>query len=81
MIDPRALAELQAIASAIDAELNKGVKPPRVGFILLAFPFNRDDSRITYISNAERADVITALRELVARFEGRMIDHPKGELQ
>jgi hypothetical protein len=34
---------------------------------------------MNYISNAERADMIVALRELVANFEGRMMPDAKGQ--
>ena len=39
------------------------------GFILMIFPFGTDEGRCNYISNAERADVVTMLKKQVARFE------------
>lgn len=41
------------------------------GFILMVFPFGNTDGRANYISNAERADVVTMLKEQLARFEGQ----------
>jgi hypothetical protein len=49
-----------------------GTLPPGWGFALLVFPFVEGDGRMNYISNAERGDMLTALKELVARMEGRM---------
>ena len=40
------------------------------GFVLLVFPFG-EGGRCNYISNAERDDVVTMLKEQLARFEGQ----------
>lgn len=42
------------------------------GFALLVFPFNGDKGRVNYISNAERPDMLAAMKEFIARAEGRM---------
>ena len=43
-----------------------------IGFALLQFEFGGGDkARVNWISNAERGDMIVALKELVARFEGQ----------
>lgn len=45
------------------------------GFVLLVFPFGVEDGRrVNYVSNAARAEMLTALKEIVARFEGRVIE-------
>ena len=41
------------------------------GFILMVFPFETDDGRCNYISNAERKDVVAMLKHQIARFEGQ----------
>jgi hypothetical protein len=43
------------------------------GFVLLVFPFgDADGSRCNFISNgADRKDVVTLMREMIARFEGQ----------
>jgi len=43
------------------------------GFVLLVFPFgDADGSRCNFISNgADRRDVVTLMREMIARFEGQ----------
>lgn len=66
---------LKALASGIDRILNGEARGPdrANGFVLLAFPFgSQDGRRVNYISNAERADMLAALKEIVARFEGRV---------
>jgi hypothetical protein len=46
--------------------------PPGMGFALLMFDLEGGGaSRMNYISNAERKDMIAALHELLANFEGR----------
>jgi hypothetical protein len=43
------------------------------GFILMVFPFGEDiHGRCNYISNgADRNDVVTLMKEMIARFEGQ----------
>lgn len=42
--------------------------PDNHGFILLTFPFGNDPgSRIAYISNAQRADAINAMKEFLIK--------------
>jgi len=49
--------------------------PKRIGFVLLTFKFGQvSGGRINYLSNGARNDVHVALRELLARWEGR---HPE----
>lgn len=50
---------LKEAARAVEAKL-----PDKYGFILLAFPFNGEgDARLVYISNADRAGVLNAMKE------------------
>lgn len=63
---------LQAMASAIDEALNEKGKPKQNGFVLLVFPFDGPEGQLTnYVSNGQRQDVLVALKEVVARFEGQ----------
>lgn len=51
---------------------------PNDGFCLLVFAFDDEPGkRMNYISNANREDMITAMKELIANMEGRVIDAPK----
>jgi hypothetical protein len=43
------------------------------GFCLLVFDRNTAEGRMNYISNANRDDMLTALKEFVANAEGRMM--------
>lgn len=55
---------------------------PGMGFTILLFPFgdiHPSDPRINYISNAEREDMITAMKEFIARSEGRYHEPKPGK--
>ncbi len=63
---------MNVLAKALDEVFNgprKG-KDRNVCFTLLVTDFNKT-SRVNYISNGERADVVNMLKEVVARFEGQ----------
>ena len=65
---------MQSVASGLDAIFNgdKRGKDRKVGFVLLVFEFGEKEGRCNYISNgADRRDVVTMLKEQVARFEGQ----------
>ena len=65
-------AIMQGFAKAIDEKLNTGKN--RCGFVVLVFPFDQPEgNRTNYVSNCERAEILTALKEITARFEGRVI--------
>jgi hypothetical protein len=66
--------KMRAIAQTLDEFFNgeaKG-KDRKTGFVLLAFPFGAQDGRCNYISNgADRRDIVTMMKEQIARFEGQ----------
>lgn len=67
-------ASMNAIARTLDEHFNGDAKGTarKVGFVLLVFPFNSTDGRCNYISNgADRRDIVTMMREQIARFEGQ----------
>jgi hypothetical protein len=64
---------LTTMAKAIDKTLCKELG--RVGFVLLVFDFNQPGVA-NYVSNANRADMIKALRETADRLENKE-DIPK----
>jgi hypothetical protein len=68
--------KMQAVGQALDDTFNpNNAMPKQTGFVLLVFPFGDAQSgRINYLSNGVRQDVVTAMKELLARFEGR---HPE----
>jgi hypothetical protein len=68
---------MNALAGALDKMFNGDDKPRKTGFVLMVFPFTQadgtgTDGRCNYISNgANRADVVTLMKEMIARFEGQ----------
>lgn len=77
-IDPRYVERMNALAEVIDEFLNEDLPTPRnIGFMLLVFEFGNPNvgirqelpARMNYISNAQRADMLTAMRELLKNFE------------
>ena len=56
---------MNALAKGLDELLN------RQGFVLLVFDEDTSGGRVNYISNRQRPDMLTAMKELIARFEGR----------
>lgn len=62
---------MQALASGIDEILNGNGLPKKNGFVVLVFPFDQaEGARTNYVSNCDRRDIIAALKEVTARFEG-----------
>lgn len=64
------------LARALDTALNGAAKGDarKVGFALLTYNFGEEitgTGRVNYVGNGEREDVLVALKELVARWEGR----------
>lgn len=48
------------------------------GLALLIFDFNKIEAgQMNWISNAKRADMIVALKEMVAQLEGRAVSAPE----
>lgn len=62
---PVPLAELEAKAREIAQRIGAAC-PEGVGFALMLFNFGADGN-MTWISNANRDDMVEAMRELVAR--------------
>lgn len=65
-------AQMRVAISAALATL-----PPGVAVVLLVAPFNAPvGARVNYIANANRADIVLMMKEVVGRFEGRTHDAP-----
>ena len=64
---------MNKIARLIDTVFNKGAKDKneKVAFVLLVAPFGDDEGRCSYISNGDRKDIISLMKEMIARFEGQ----------
>ncbi|WP_262027598.1 hypothetical protein [Microvirga sp. Mcv34] len=66
-------AFMRALADGIDEAMNGTEGPKRLGFALLVYPFGKPDkTQINYVGNGKRGEVLVALKELVARWEGRL---------
>lgn len=66
------VARMTAVMEGVDSFFNGKERPRRVGVILMVFPFGDDPGRCNYMSNgANRDDVVTLMKEMIARFEGR----------
>jgi hypothetical protein len=74
-IEARHRKVMNALASVIDEAVSG------YGFCLLVFPFvdekGRMNGRMNYISNAQRSDMLVALKEFIAHNEGRAVEAPK----
>lgn len=76
-IHPELYEMMNAVAQALDKTFNGETKgrDRKTGFVLMVYPFNDDgraEGRCNYISNgADRRDVVTLMKEMIARFEGQ----------
>lgn len=50
-------------------DLLKSVLPDGVGFSLIIFDVNREQTHFRYVSNGQRQDMLKSLRELLAKWE------------
>lgn len=66
---------MRTLAAALDDLLNPNLQGDqrKVGFALLTYNFDEGPSggRVNYIGNGKREDVLVAMKEVVARWEGR----------
>lgn len=66
--------DMNRLAAMLDKFLNgdaKG-KARKTCFVLLVAPFGDSEGRRTnYISNGNRPDIVTLMKEMIARFEGQ----------
>jgi hypothetical protein len=69
-IQPNMHDLMNAVASALD----QGFRPH--GFALLVFPFGEDTTRVSYISNANHDDMLTAMKAFIAKHEDPAPDMP-----
>lgn len=72
-IEDRYRREMQEVARALDRLFNgeDTGAARKTGFVLMVYPFG-SAGRCNYISNgADRRDMITLMKEQIARFEGQ----------
>jgi hypothetical protein len=66
--------QMTAVVHALDEVFNGQIGGPgrKIGFVLMVFPFGDQFDRCNFASNgADRRDVVTLMREMIARFEGQ----------
>jgi hypothetical protein len=68
-IEERYRREMGALAHMIDDYFNPDTDR-KTGFVLMVFPFNIY-GRCSYISNADRNDIINVLKQQLAYFSGQ----------
>jgi hypothetical protein len=68
-------AKMNAVAQGLDEMFNGDAKgaAKETGFVLMVYPYGDvANGRCNYISNgADRRDVVTLMKEMIARFEGQ----------
>jgi hypothetical protein len=71
-IEQKYREKMNELAILLDGFFNGALrgKDRKTGFVLMVFEFEKP-GRANYISNAERGDVVTMLKEQLARFEGQ----------
>ena len=62
---------MNQLAAFLDNVFNHPGQPKRIAFVLLMTEFDNMEGRVNYISNGKRADIVTMLKEVTARFEGQ----------
>jgi len=70
-IEDKYREQMQRLAQTLDEILNPDQTNKETGFCLMMFDFGDGPGRCNYISNANRAEVVTLLKEQLARFEGQ----------
>ena len=73
-IEPQYIEKMNALAAAVDELFNGDLTGDErtTGFVIMVFPYGDHSGRCNYISNgADRKDVVTLMKEMIARFEGQ----------
>lgn len=80
-VEERYRAQMQHLARALDRYFNgeKRGEDRETGFVLLVFPVGDREGRCNFISNgADRANIVSLFREMIARFEGATLVETSG---
>lgn len=64
---------MTGVGELLDRVFNDDAPEKKIGFALLVFEFGCE-GRMNYLSNAKREDMIAAMKEWIARAEGRHIE-------
>ncbi|HEY1301457.1 MAG TPA: hypothetical protein VGF07_13240 [Stellaceae bacterium] len=80
-VEERYRAQMEHLARALDRYFNddKRGEERETGFVMLVFPFGDRAGRCNFISNgADRANIVSLFREMIARFEGATLVETPG---
>lgn len=74
--------QMNVLAKTLDEIFNGEARGSdrKIGFALLVYEFGKE-GRLNYIGNGKRANMLCALKELVARWEGRMMEEDDAGIQ
>ena len=73
-IEGRYHEQMVAVMKTLDEFINPGQKAPNktTGIVVLMFDYGEGPGRCNFISNgADRRDIVTLFKEMIARFEGQ----------
>lgn len=74
-VEPKHHDNMNAVARGLDKIFNGDAQGAdrQTGFVLLVYPFGAaEGARCNFISNgADRRDVVSLMKEMIARFEGQ----------
>jgi hypothetical protein len=76
-IQEQFVKQMNAIADVLQKVFNGDlpISKSKIGFALLCFDMDAaPGARTNYICNCERADMLNAMKEFIARAEGRITD-------
>jgi hypothetical protein len=82
-IEEKYRQKMNLLGRVLDETFNPPGRPKKAAFVLLLAEFGDiKGGRVNYISNGDRADIISMLHEILARFEGRAsFDEPPSEVK
>lgn len=74
-IEPKYTEQMNVLAGFLDDTFNGTSKPKKIAFVLLTAEFDKiDGGRVNYISNGPRDDMLSMMKEMIARAEGRYVE-------
>lgn len=73
-VDAEYVEKMTAIMHTLDSFLNGNAvgADRKIGIVVMLFPYGDITGRTNYMSNgADRKDIVTLMKEMIARFEGQ----------
>jgi hypothetical protein len=75
-VEQRYKDQMTAVMRTLDQFFNGNKGPRKTGVAVLVFSLEHQEEggRVNYMSNVDRGDMLTAMKEFIARNEGRFDD-------